>query len=97
MTDGPVTDFRSFVAKMMAANGVELPQRSLPSFIARPAAAVVEGLWRALRLRSKPPITRHAVDLLCCDCVLDDRKARSALGYAPVMTVERGLEELAAR
>jgi nucleoside-diphosphate-sugar epimerase len=96
VTDGPVTDFRSFVTKLLAANGVALPDRSMPSFIARPAARVIEGLWRALRLGSKPPITRHAVDLLCCDCTLKDAKARRDLGYAPVMTVERGLAELAA-
>lgn len=95
VTDGPVTDFRTFVTKMMAAHGVELPGTSLPSWIARPAAAAIEGVWRALRIPSKPPITRHAVDLLCCDCTLDDAKARRELGYAPVMTVERGLAELA--
>jgi nucleoside-diphosphate-sugar epimerase len=37
---------------------------------------------------------RHAVDLLCCDCILDDRKARSELGYAPVIGVEEGLRQL---
>jgi nucleoside-diphosphate-sugar epimerase len=34
---------------------------------------------------------------MCCDCVLDDSKARRELGYAPVMSVDRGLEELAAK
>ena len=67
----------------------------MPSWIARPAAAAIEGAWRALRLQTKPPITRHAVDLLCCDCTLRDDKARRELGYAPIKTVEAGLSELA--
>jgi nucleoside-diphosphate-sugar epimerase len=92
-----VTDFRSFVTRMMAAHGVAMPDRSLPGWVARPAAAAVEGLWRALRLRSQPPLVRHAVDLLCCDCIIDDRKARSELGYAPVIGVEEGLRQLEAQ
>lgn len=95
VTDGEVTDFRTFLPKMMAAYGVALPDRSLPGWVARPAAAVVEGAWRALGLRARPPLTRHAVDLMCCDCVLVDDKARRELGYAPVFSVERGLEALA--
>ena len=96
VTDGEVTDFRSFLTRLLAANGVTLPERSLPGWLMRPAAAVVEGVWRTLGIRSAPPVTRHAVDLLCCDCILDDRRARSELGYAPVIDVERGLRELAA-
>jgi nucleoside-diphosphate-sugar epimerase len=96
VTDGCVNDFKSFLTRLLAAHGVVLPDRSLPSFLARPAAAAVEGLWRTLRLRGQPPLVRHAVDLLCCDCTLRDDKARKELGYAPVMSVARGLEELAA-
>jgi nucleoside-diphosphate-sugar epimerase len=94
VTDGLTTDFKSFVTKLMQAHGVDLPDKSMPSFLARPAAAAIEGLWKALRRKSKPPITRHAVDLLCCDCTLNDEKARRDLAYTPVQTVERGLAEL---
>lgn len=94
VTDGEVSSFRSFLPRMMAAYGVTLPDRTLPAWLARPAAAAVEAVWRALRIASKPPLTRHAVDLMCCDCVLVDDKARKELGYAPVVSVERGLEEL---
>jgi nucleoside-diphosphate-sugar epimerase len=96
VTDGVTTDFRSFVTRMMRAHGVELPDRSLPGWLARPAAAAVEGVWRALRLGGTPPLTRHAVDLLCCDCTLRDDKARAELGYRPVIGVEEGLAALAA-
>jgi len=70
------------VAPYLAAEGVELPQRSLPSWLARPVAALVEGIWRTLRIRSQPPLVRHAVDLMCCDCTLDDSKARLAPGMS---------------
>jgi nucleoside-diphosphate-sugar epimerase len=96
VTDGVTTDFRSFVTRMMRAHGVELPERSLPGWLVRPVAAALEGVWRALRLGGPPPLTRHAIDLLCCDCTLRDDKARAELGYRPVIGVEEGLAALAA-
>jgi nucleoside-diphosphate-sugar epimerase len=96
VTDGEVSEFRSFVTRLLAAYGVTLGDRSLPGWLARGAAIAAEGVWRALRLPGQPPLVRHAVDLLCCDCILRDDKARRELGYAPVVSVERGLAELAA-
>jgi len=96
VTDGEITDFKSFLTKLLGAHGVTLPERSLPSWLVRPAAALIESLWRVLGPEGPPPLTRHAVDLLCCDCTLRDDKARRELGYAPVVTVEDGLRALAA-
>jgi nucleoside-diphosphate-sugar epimerase len=95
VTDGETTDFRRFLVPLLAAHGVVLPERSLPSLLVRPAAALLEGAWRRLGLRRPPPLTRHAVDLMCCDCTVRDDKARRELGYAPVVTVEAGLRALA--
>jgi nucleoside-diphosphate-sugar epimerase len=95
VTDGSVTDFKSFLVPLLRAHGVELPDRSLPSWLARPVAALVEGIWRGLRLRSAPPLTRHAVGLLSCECTLRDDKARKELGYEPVIDVQEGLRRLA--
>ncbi|MGH0030725.1 MAG: NAD-dependent epimerase/dehydratase family protein [Myxococcota bacterium] len=96
VTDGEIHDFRSLLTRLLAAHGVALPDRSLPAFVARPAAALVEGLRRTLRIASQPPLVRHAVDLMCCDCTLDDTKARRELGYAPVVPFEEGMRQLEA-
>lgn len=96
VTDGEVSDFRSFLTRLLAAHGVSLPDRSLPAWLARPAAALVEGGWRALGIRRQPPLVRHAVDLMCCDCILDDAKARTELGYAPRVSVDEGMRQLEA-
>ena len=90
ITDGVETDFRSFVTRLLAAEGVTLPSRSLPSAVLLPVAGLLEGLWRALRIRSAPPITRHAVGLLACDCTLRIDKAINELGYEPAFGVEAG-------
>ncbi len=96
VTDGEVRSFREFLPALMAAYGVELGERSLPAAVVRPAAALVEGLWRALRLKSRPPLTRHAVDLMCCDCTLRIDKIEKELGYRPVLSVAEGLARLKA-
>ena len=96
ITDGVDTDFRSIFTNLLEAEGVEVPDRTLPAFIARPAAKLVEGIWRALGIKSAPPLARHAVDLLCCDCTLRIDKARKELGYEPQVKVEDGLAELRA-
>jgi len=96
VTDGEATSFRAFLPEMMKAHHVELGTRSIPSAIARPAAAIIEGVWRTLRLPSAPPVTRHAIDLMCCECTLDISKIRRELGYEPVISVADGLRQLGA-
>jgi nucleoside-diphosphate-sugar epimerase len=47
------------------------------------------------RLRpADPPLPRFAYWVASQDCILDDTKARTTIGYAPVRTREDGLAEL---
>lgn len=57
VTDGESAGFRSFLTKLLAANGVELTGANFPGWIARPAAALLEGSWRLLGIKSAPPLT----------------------------------------
>jgi nucleoside-diphosphate-sugar epimerase len=95
VTDDEVRSFREFLPALMQAYGVELGERSLPAAIIRPVARLIEGTWRLLGLSGTPPLTRHAIDLMCCDCTLDIRKIEEELGYAPVISVVDGLAQLA--
>ena len=94
VTDGEVRSFREFLPELMNAYGVELGDRSMPSAIARPVARLIEGIWRTLGLSSTPPLTRHAIDLMCCDCTLNIDKIEKELGYQPVVSVVEGLRQL---
>jgi nucleoside-diphosphate-sugar epimerase len=94
VTDGEVRSFREFLPELMKAYGVELGDRSMPSLIVRPAAILTEGIWRTFKLSGTPPITRHAIDLMCCDCILKINKIENELGYKPVITVVEGLRQL---
>lgn len=96
VTDGDPIPFREMVTAMVATQGVEPGDRNVPAAVAKPAAALAEGVWRALRLKSDPPITRLAVWNSALECTVDDAKAREELGYRPVVSREAGLAALTA-
>ena len=57
-------------------------------------AAAGEGAWKTFRLKGSPPVTRLAYWLSAQECTIDISRARTELGYEPVISREAGLEEL---
>jgi nucleoside-diphosphate-sugar epimerase len=97
VTDGEPVVFRDFVTRLLATQGVEPPDRSLPVGVARAAAAVGETAWRVLPMgptHPRPPVTRFAVWVSALETTIDITRARTELGYEPVRTIDQGLEEL---
>lgn len=95
VTDGPVTTFRKFLTALLRTQGVTPPDKSIPGWLARMLAAVVEVFWKLLGIKSEPPLTRFAASIMSRDCTIRIEKARRELGYEPVISVEQGLAELA--
>jgi nucleoside-diphosphate-sugar epimerase len=95
VTDGEPVVFRDFVTKMLETQGVEPPDKAAPLGVAKAAAPVAEGLWRALRRPGSPPLTRFAVWASGLECTIDISRARRDLGYELVKSREAGLEEMA--
>ena len=96
VTDGSPVVFREFVGALLATQGVQAPEGSVPLPVARAAAAAGEAAWRLLPLRGEPPVSRFSVWASGLECTLDDSKAREHLGYRPVATREHGMTELQA-
>ncbi|WP_075097982.1 NAD-dependent epimerase/dehydratase family protein [Sandaracinus amylolyticus] len=97
VADAETHTMRDFLSQLAdAAAGVELGTRNVPSSLARPLARVVESVWRTLGLRSTPPMTRFAIDMMSSTVTVSTKKARDELGYAPIVTYQDGLEELRA-
>jgi nucleoside-diphosphate-sugar epimerase len=94
VTDGEPVVFRDFITKLLATQGVEVPDRNMPASLAKAAAVAAEGVWRVLPLKGTPPVTRLAVWLSSLECTIDSSHARSELGYEPVKTIAEGMEEL---
>lgn len=96
VADEGTRTLREFLTALAATAGVTLPGRSVPSAVARPLAAVLEGAWRVLGLRKAPPLTRFAASMLSSTVTVRTDKARAELGYAPVVSVEQGLAAMRA-
>ena len=95
VTDGEPVVFRDFLERMLATQGVSMPDKSVPAGVARAAAATAERAWRLLRRPGPPPLTGFAVWVSSKECTLDISRARTELGYEPVRTRDEGLAELA--
>jgi nucleoside-diphosphate-sugar epimerase len=96
ITDGEPVVWREFVTRLLATQRLKPPRRSLPKPIARSVMAVGERLWRLFHLSGEPPLTRESVWLSANEATIDISKARSELGYRPVVTMDEGMKQLEA-
>jgi nucleoside-diphosphate-sugar epimerase len=95
LTDGEPVEFRDFVTRLVRTQGVEPPAREIPLWVGDVLASGGELVWGALRLSGQPPLARTAMNLFFREVTVRDAKARSELGYRPVVSLEDGLAELA--
>ncbi len=96
VTDGEPVVFRDFVTRLLETQGVSAPDRTMPRPVAAAIAATGEAARRVLPLPGRPPLTRLAYWLASQECTIDISRARAELGYHPVISVDRGMQELRA-
>jgi nucleoside-diphosphate-sugar epimerase len=94
VTDGEPQVFRDFITSLLATQGVEIPERSLPRSVAGAVTAAGEAAWRVLPLPGQPPLTSFGFWFLSQECTIDISRARRDLGYIPVTSVPQGMQEL---
>ena len=94
LTDGKPVEFRDFLTRMAATQGVVAPARHAPMWVARTMAAGGEFAWNTLSLKGRPPMSRTMVNLMFEEVTVVDRKARERLGYLSHVSLEQGLAEL---
>ena len=97
VTDGEPVVFREFLTRMLGTQGVEIPDKSVPPGVAGAAARASERIWRLLKRKGNPPLTRFAVWVSSQECTIDISRAERELGYRPVRSREEGLAELSRR
>ncbi len=95
ITDDADLTYREFLTALLRTRGVDPGPRTVPGWLARPAAALAETWWRLFRRPGAPPLTRFAAGMMSREVTLDITKARRELGYAPQVRLEQGLADLA--
>ena len=96
LDDGGPVSFREFLPRLAEAAGFQLVGRDVPGWVVRCIAFLSEKAWRALPLSGAPPLTRFGANILSRECILEDTKARTQMGYLPPFTRSEGLTALAA-
>lgn len=94
--DDGVRSMHDMISGIAASRGVTLPERSIPGAVADLIGGACEFVWSTFGLKSDPPLTRFSAMIMSRDSILSDAKARRDMGYAPVISVEDGLRQLAA-
>lgn len=96
VTDGEPVEFRRFATALLATQGIAAPERSMPRrllWLAARAGDLLAGLSGG---RIRAPITLQTYATSAVEVTLDISRARTELGYRPVVSREAGLAELAA-
>lgn len=88
--DGEPVEFRDFITKLLATQGVDAGTRNVPRWLARSLVALTAWMKR-------PPLTRTAFGLIAHEVTVEDAKARRELGYTGAKTSADGLAEMSAR
>lgn len=88
--------FRDFATSLMATQGVKAPDKSVPRAVLRLIAGLGDWLHMVSGGKIIAPLTLQAFATSAVSITLDIGKARRELGYAPVISREAGLAEMAA-
>ena len=96
VTDGEPVEFREFVTKLLATQGVEAPSREIPRWLASPALRIGDLLGRMTGGAVQGPMSWQEYAVLGVEVTLNIDKAQRELGYSPVISRDEGLAELQA-
>lgn len=95
ITDGAPVEFRAFITRLLATQGMAEPSKQVPGWLLRSLASAGEGLAWLSRGAIKPLVTRQSLATSAVEVTLDISKAQSQLHYEPVLSIDAGLAELA--
>ncbi len=96
VANGEPRPIRELVGGICQAAEVPFEPRDVPLAAAVRAGAVVERVWPRLGRDDEPPLTRFLAEQLGTAHWFDPRPARVDLGWQPTVSIDEGLDRLAA-
>lgn len=96
VTNGEPRTIAELLSSLCVAAGVEPPWRHLPLPVARTLGRGVDAVWARFRLERDPPMTRFLAEQLAMAHWFDQRSTRELLQWEPEVSLDEGLERLAA-
>jgi nucleoside-diphosphate-sugar epimerase len=96
VTNGEPRPVADLLAGICTASGVRPPRWHVPAAVARVAGSVVEAVWRVRPGEDEPPMTRFLAEQLSTAHWFDQRRTRRELRWTPSVSIDEGLDRLAA-
>ncbi|WP_460454688.1 2-alkyl-3-oxoalkanoate reductase [Arenimonas aestuarii] len=96
ISNGEPREVRRIVNDLLAAAGQPAVDKAIPYRVAYTAGAVLELVWRVLKLQGEPPMTRFLAEQLSTPHWYDISAAARDFGYVPRVSMDEGLARLAA-
>jgi nucleoside-diphosphate-sugar epimerase len=96
ITQGAPVNCWGWIDEILALAGLEPVRKSLSLGAAWRIGAVMEAVYRMLRLRGEPPMTRFLAAQLATSHWFDISRACRDFGYQPRVSTEEGMRRLAA-
>ena len=91
ITDGVGETLHEYFVAVATALGVKPKFSSIPSPIAKIVATIVEGLYKLIRSKKAPLITRFSTYQNCVDYHFSIQKAKDKFGYQPKISMQEGI------
>lgn len=96
LSQGDPVNCWAWINQLLQLAGVRPVEKTISLRAAWAVGAACEGLWKVVGKSSDPPMTRFLAAQLATDHYFDISKARRDFGYAPRMSTEEGMRQLAA-
>lgn len=96
LTDGEPFVFRRFITALLKSQNAPVTDKTVPRAMVRAVAALGDMVGFITRGRKPVPLTLQGFAASAVEVTLDIGKARSRLGYEPVVSVQAGLRMMGA-
>jgi nucleoside-diphosphate-sugar epimerase len=94
VADDEVGTLKSVIGGLLATKNVKAADKAVSFTMAWRLAGVMGFIWRTLRLKGEPPITRQMLQLIGKPFTVSTEKARRELKYAPKISWPRGISDM---
>lgn len=94
IADEDPVEFRQFATALLATQGVAAPDKTVPLWLLKTLARGGDLMSRLSGGALRGPVTRQSLATSAVEVTLDLTKARTELGYRPVISRAQGLAEL---
>ncbi len=93
IADNPGVTWKQYLETL--ATTLDLPKaKSIPNWLARGLAPVLEGIGKLIGQKNPPLVTNLAYRLTGVESIFSNEKAKSLLGYEPNISLEQAMQEI---